>query len=1016
MKKVRYILFLFLSFIFIMGIIFLPNMKKNYKSSISNRYSTAQIEGFEKSIFGSTGWAAINLPLKNSADGSSNTITTVSAGQPFMVLGDKGNYWEIQYGDYHGYIDYNYCMINLPDVVPSINYNITNAYSSVYRTRDNNGYIDIPGATGQVLYGKNCSNGICEKINGTGKAYNSKIERDEFIVPSLYSAAKKIAKAQSLAKADGYSLLIYDSYRPFSASEYVATKFNTLFESNTQVQEHVLHSYGANTGTRYDWTKTYFIAQVSRGSHISAHNVGSAIDVTLCKYENGTCNEVNMFTPMHQLSTDSIKYYSKDVAKIPDNYSGSMLNDENAKRLDNYMINENVGMGTLASEWWHFEDTAGRDRLTSATNKEGCDFQATSIVSNYGYTGDFTTVGDVNGDGVVNSDDAELIYKLYKFLQNNTCDTCGTLIQYSDMNGDWNINLDDIYLILNKDNDLITSSYSLGDGYIDVGNGTFDSSNITLKNVPNVSSYVSDNKYLITYHDEEIKSYDIVSYSNDDHDLSKSYLLYKGGLDQAAAERTSGKFNCTNCVVEYDFDNNKVYIKKNSESSNSLREYDIVYPIYEGHDLSKAYIYTGNDPLEVANAMRDSRFTSVNSSLIYYNNKVYIVKKLNSTENVDMENMPSDDIYATYDVVFYFSDDYVLGDSVDLNSNKVDDLLDKIHCHKCDISVYNGDNRITSGNIPSGSKIIINENVTTNKKKLEDSTVNYRVSDITLTESSRINVGEEDELYYMIIPDYSTNQNVTWESSDPSIVTVDSTGKITGVGVGEATVTVTTEDGNHSASCSVTVTDKYIVTYHWSGIATRYYSYGDEVDLDYNNIICHDFPGYEFIGWKYNNVIYNSSNKLYMPREYIDLYAEWKLISDDINNYTIENHENEKIIKGIHLNTSVSNFSLGLDQKYTVKVYETDNSTIKTSGIIGTGNIIKVYNGDNLVDEYTVSIKDDLNGDGIFNFNDAVLAYRYYFTSYNSIDECVKIAADHDENGISDFNDFVLLYRQYFNT
>ncbi|OOM70734.1 Ig-like domain-containing protein [Clostridium sp. BL-8] len=47
---------------------------------------------------------------------------------------------------------------------------------------------------------------------------------------------------------------------------------------------------------------------------------------------------------------------------------------------------------------------------------------------------------------------------------------------------------------------------------------------------------------------------------------------------------------------------------------------------------------------------------------------------------------------------------------------------------------------------------------------------------------------------------------VTWTSSDPSVATVDSTGKVTTVGAGTATITATTTDGsNLSASCTVKV-------------------------------------------------------------------------------------------------------------------------------------------------------------------------------------------------------------------
>ena len=53
-------------------------------------------------------------------------------------------------------------------------------------------------------------------------------------------------------------------------------------------------------------------------------------------------------------------------------------------------------------------------------------------------------------------------------------------------------------------------------------------------------------------------------------------------------------------------------------------------------------------------------------------------------------------------------------------------------------------------------------------------------------------------------PEGATNKNVTWQSSDESVVTVDG-GVITAVGVGVATVTVISEDGGFRAECTVTV-------------------------------------------------------------------------------------------------------------------------------------------------------------------------------------------------------------------
>ena len=52
-------------------------------------------------------------------------------------------------------------------------------------------------------------------------------------------------------------------------------------------------------------------------------------------------------------------------------------------------------------------------------------------------------------------------------------------------------------------------------------------------------------------------------------------------------------------------------------------------------------------------------------------------------------------------------------------------------------------------------------------------------------------------------PDTTEDKTVTWSSSDPDVVTVDSTGKVTGVKIGTATITSTV--GSHTTSCDINV-------------------------------------------------------------------------------------------------------------------------------------------------------------------------------------------------------------------
>lgn len=70
---------------------------------------------------------------------------------------------------------------------------------------------------------------------------------------------------------------------------------------------------------------------------------------------------------------------------------------------------------------------------------------------------------------------------------------------------------------------------------------------------------------------------------------------------------------------------------------------------------------------------------------------------------------------------------------------------------------------------------------------------------------SSVKQGKTITLTATVEPADAVNKNVTWSSNDASVATVNN-GVVTGVATGNAKITVTTEDGSHTASCTVTVT------------------------------------------------------------------------------------------------------------------------------------------------------------------------------------------------------------------
>ena len=76
-----------------------------------------------------------------------------------------------------------------------------------------------------------------------------------------------------------------------------------------------------------------------------------------------------------------------------------------------------------------------------------------------------------------------------------------------------------------------------------------------------------------------------------------------------------------------------------------------------------------------------------------------------------------------------------------------------------------------------------------------------------------LTVGGTVTLVATVAPENATNKKVTWKSDKTNIATVDGNGKVTAVKEGEAKITVTTEDGNKTATCTITVKkDKVAVT------------------------------------------------------------------------------------------------------------------------------------------------------------------------------------------------------------
>lgn len=259
-------------------------------------------------------------------------------GEPFTIMAEQGDWWLVCKGDVFGWIEHKNCMINLPDVLPSIIYDNTNSYASVYRSL---GY-DLPGITNEVLY--------------NAKGYNKRLDENTYAIPIMYGTAKKIAEVQANALEDKSTLIIIETYRPNDVQQMIAGGLTQLMKDNAEV----------NTSIS-EWGMGWFIA-----TGVSSHQRGIAVDASLAKVKDTEIRytgdykytkvteyeEHKMPTPIHDLSPESASK-SKPVKYTSGNWSktGNGANmTESATALQRYFIN--AGMTPIPSEWWHFDDYA----------------------------------------------------------------------------------------------------------------------------------------------------------------------------------------------------------------------------------------------------------------------------------------------------------------------------------------------------------------------------------------------------------------------------------------------------------------------------------------------------------------------------------------------------------------------------------------------------------------------------------------------------------------------------------
>ena len=242
-----------------------------------------------------------------------------------------------------------------------------------------------------------------------------------------------------------------------------------------------------------------------------------------------------------------------------------------------------------------------------------------------------------------------------------------------------------------------------------------------------------------------------------------------------------------------------------------------------------------------------------------------------------------------------------------------------------------------------------------------------KVEEIKLDiENLTLQEGESYNLKATIYPEDATNKNITFDSENNDIATVDQNGKITAIKEGTTKITVTSQESQGSQNAQ-----------------------NDENKQREKNTK--------------NNVIQQSDSNNLIQKS-VEVKVIKKLTEDELKfdeSLTIQGN----IISGFnHNNMTAENIKNYITTIYEIKIENYKGETIENNQLVGTGSKIKIIrttqtnNTTETIAEYTVVLYGDVNGDGKINSVDLLVLQRHIL-EIQKIDEIFQKAGNINKNG-----------------
>lgn len=299
---------------------------------------------------------------------------------------------------------------------------------------------------------------------------------------------------------------------------------------------------------------------------------------------------------------------------------------------------------------------------------------------------------------------------------------------------------------------------------------------------------------------------------------------------------------------------------------------------------------------------------------------------------------------------------------------------------------------------------------------------NYtHVDSITLDKTTAsIKKGETTTLTATINPTNAFIKNVTWSSSNPSIATVDNNGKVTALAVGITNITVTTMDGNKVATCALTV-DKTLASSitlpatEYPLVAGKYLQLNPVVlpetttDKSYDIAITDTTVAVveegKIKGLKTGDTLVTLTTKDGSNKK-VTFTLKVTEKASTIDNLTVDANN---IVTKVTLGTTAASIKTNVTTSYTKKLVNVNNVELQDTDKVGTGSKIQIVNAGTVLEEYTIVIYGDVNGDAKVSSSDYVLIKNYIMSGKTTFNNIQAMGGDYNNDGKVSSSDYVLI-------